>query len=162
MGNSTSNSLHESKANQPVEATAVSTPAGTASRYSFWSKHKTLINFWLDVGLLILLLIQAWCLTIVALVFPRNDLHSTIWGGTAADWLDTLFAVFCVFGVAATLHVMLHWSWICGTISTRLLGRKAGKDDGTQTLIGVGFLILLLHGLGAAILAAKVSLVLAQ
>lgn len=134
------------------------TAAAAPSRSSFWTRHKTLINFWLDAVLLLLFLVQAWLLTVVALVFPRGDLRSTIWGAGFADWLDGLFVIFCTFGVGVTLHVMLHWTWICGTIATRLLGRKASKDDGTQTLLGVGFLIVLLHGLGAAILAARLSL----
>ncbi|HET6425185.1 MAG TPA: hypothetical protein VFG20_15970 [Planctomycetaceae bacterium] len=129
------------------------------ARGTFWSRHKTLVNFWLDCSLMMLFLVQSWLVTVVTLVFPRGGNGGTIWGATAGDWLDALFVTSCVFAVGVVLHVMLHWSWICGTISMKLLGRKAGKDDGTQTLIGVGFLILLLHILGAAILAAKVGLV---
>jgi hypothetical protein len=134
---------------------SVSPPA----RASFWSRHKTLVNFWLDCTLMILFLVQSWLLAIVALVFPRSSHGWTLWGANAGDWLDALFMTSCAFAVGIVLHVMLHWSWVCGTISTKLLGRKAGKDDGTQTLIGVGFLILLLHILGAAVLAAKVGLI---
>lgn len=131
----------------------------TVSRSSFWNRHKTIINFWLDAVLLVLFLIQAWLLTVVALVFPRDSNASTIWGLTVSDWLDSLFATFCVFSIGVVVHVMFHWNWVCGTIVTKLLRRKAGKDDGTQTLIGVGFLIVLLHILGAAVLAARVSIV---
>lgn len=118
-----------------------------------------MINFWLDVVLLVLFLIQAWMLTVLAVVFPRGGVGWTIWGATVSDWLDGLFTTFCIFAVAVVVHVMLHWTWICGTISTRLLGWKMGKDDGSQTLIGVGCLIFLLHAFGAAVLAAKVYLV---
>lgn len=137
------------------ERPAVSSP----SRGSFWSRHKTLVNFWLDATLMVLFLAQSWLLTVLTLVFPRSGVGWTIWGGNAGDWLDALFFTSCVFAVGVVLHVMLHWSWVCGTISTKLLGRKAAKDDGTQTLIGVGFLMLLLHILGIAVLAAKVGLV---
>lgn len=142
----------------PLPATLVR-PTASAPRSSFWTQHKTLINFWLDVVLLVLFLIQAWLLTVLAVVFPRGGVGWTIWGATASDWLDGLLTTFCTFAVAVVVHVMLHWTWICGTVATRLLGRKAGKDDGSLTLIGVGFLILLLHAFGAAVLAARVYLV---
>jgi len=130
-----------------------------ASRSSFWNRHKTVINFWLDVALLVLFMLQAWMLTVLSVVFPRGSTGSMIWGLSASDWLDSLFATFCVFAVGVVVHVMFHWNWICGTVATKLLGRKAGKDDGSQTLIGVGFLIVLLHLFGAAVLAARVSIV---
>lgn len=131
----------------------------SAVRGSFWTRHKTVINFWLDVTLLVLFLVMAWLLTVLAVVFPRGVTGWTVWGHTFSDWLDALFATFCVFTVGVVLHVMLHWTWVCGTVTTRLLGRKATKDDGTQTLIGVGFLILLLHLFGAAVFVARVLLV---
>lgn len=146
----------------PAETTPSTEPTWTAdplSRSTFWSRHKTLINFWLDVLLLVLFLLQAWMLTVLAIIFPRGTTAARIWGLTAADWLDSLFATFGVFSVGIVVHVMFHWTWICGTVATKLLRRKAGKDDGSQTLIGVGFLIVLLHVFGAAVLAARVALV---
>jgi hypothetical protein len=130
------------------------------SRSSFWSRHKTLINFWLDTLLLVLFLAQGWMLTVVQVVFPRGGGEEwTVWGATMLDWLDRLFATFCVFSVGVVLHVMLHWQWVCGTVSTRLLGWKAKKDDGSQTLLGVGLLIVLLHVFAAGVLAARLCLV---
>lgn len=130
------------------------------ARSSFWNRHKTLINFWLDTTLLVLFVLQGWMLTVVQVVFPRGSGDQwTIWGATALDWLDRLFATFCVFSVGVLLHVMLHWSWVCGTVSTRILGRKARKDDGTQTLLGVGLLVVLLHLFAAGVLAARWGLV---
>lgn len=142
-----------------VEINEVDPSPAVVARGTFWSRHKTLVNFWLDSLLLFLFLVQSWLLTVVTLVFPRGRSSGMIWGANVGDWLDALFLASCIFAVGIVLHVMLHWSWICGTISTKLLGRKAGKDDGTQTLIGVGFLIFLLHLFGAAVLAAKVGLV---
>lgn len=136
--------------------TASTTPSAVSS---LWSRHRTLINFWLDTLLLVLFVLQSAMLGVLVLVFPRGVAQATIWGATAADWLEGLFVVWCTFAVGIVLHVMLHWGWICGTVATKLLGRKAGKDDGSQTLIGVGLLIFLLHLVGAFVLAAKVSLV---
>lgn len=132
---------------------------GRAANGSMWSRHKTLVNFSLDAVLLVVFLVMAWLMAVLVLVFPRGSVRDTIWGATASEWQDALFAVFCVFGVGVVVHVMLHWGWICGTVSTKLLGRKASKDDGSQTLIGVGFLMFLLHILGAAVLAARISMV---
>lgn len=132
----------------------------SAARGTFWSRHQTIINFWLDVSLLILFVVQGWMFAVLHVVFPRGAGSDwKIWGATPLDWSESLFGVFCVFSIAIVLHVMLHWNWICAVITTRLLGRKASKDDGSQTLIGVGVLVALGHLLAAGILAAKVGLV---
>ena len=126
---------------------------------TFWSRHLTMINFWLDVLLLIGFLIQAWIIAVLQIVFPRGSGPEwKVWGGTATVWSDSLCGVYCVFAVGVVVHLMLHWSWICGVVSTRLLGRKADKDDGSQTLIGVGIIVLLLHLLMVGILAARMAL----
>lgn len=128
-------------------------------RGSWWSRHSTIINFWLDAILLVLFMIQAWLFAVIHVVFPRGaGSEWKIWGATPLDWAEALFAVYCVFGLAIVVHVMFHWSWICGVISTRLLQRKARKDDGSQTLIGVGVIVVLAHLLIAGILIAKVGL----
>lgn len=157
---SSSSQIESSEESRPVQRPELLKQVGDSSerRSSWWSSHKTLINFWLDVLLMVLFLVQAWMLTVVSLVFPRNPTGATIWGATSADWLDVLFVLFCVFSVSVVVHVMFHWSWICGTVETRLLGRKASRDDGSQTLIGVALLIFLLHVFGAAVLITKLSL----
>lgn len=147
---------------QPGETSIESTPRlPTASRRgSFWARHSTIINFWLDVCLLVLFVIQAWLFLVLHIVFPRGaGSNWKIWGATPLDWSETLCATFCVFAVGIVIHIMLHWTWICGVVATRLLGRKLGKDDGSHTLIGVGLIVLLVHLLAAGILVTKVALV---
>ncbi|GIX05557.1 MAG: hypothetical protein KatS3mg114_1426 [Planctomycetaceae bacterium] len=138
----------------------VETPmvASSSSRSSFWSRYLVLINFWLDACLLLLFLVQCWILTVLVAVFPRGELRATVWGQPFYVWLDALGSVMGVFALGIVLHVMLHWSWVCGTFVTRLCGRRAPRDDGTHTLIGVGLLVLLVHFLAAAVLAARVGL----
>lgn len=144
-----------SKPEPPVMATAEHPPRG-----SFWSRHKTLINFWLDMALAVLFLIQAWLMIVLQYIFPRSVLRTwTIWGATEDDFRDLLFGVFCVFSLGIVVHVMLHWDWVCATVSTRLLKRKASKDDGSLTLIGVGILIGMIHLIIVGVLAARVFLV---
>lgn len=136
-----------------------SSPSERPQRGSFWSRHSTIINFWLDAILLVLFMLQAWILAVLHVVFPRGAGSDwTIWGATPLDWSEALLAVYCVFGFAIVVHVMFHWSWICGVVTTRLLGWKARKDDGSQTLIGVGVIVVLVHLLFAGILIAKVGL----
>ncbi len=110
--------------------------------------------------LAIIFLVQAWMLAVLHVVFPRgagNDWK--IWGATPLDWSEALFTLYCVFSVGVIVHVMFHWAWICGVVATRLLGRKAGRDDGTHTLIGVGVIVFLIHLLMGGILVARMALV---
>jgi len=131
-----------------------------APRGTFWSRHSTIVNFWLDVVLLVLFMIQAWMLAVLHVVFPRGaGAEWRIWGMTPLDWSEALFTTYCIFAVGIVVHVMFHWPWICGVVATRLFGRKAGKDDGSHTLIGVGVIVVLVHLLVIGILAAKVGLV---
>ena len=130
------------------------------SRGTFWNRHSTIINFWLDVLLLVLIMIQAWIFAVLHVVFPRGAGPDwKIWGATPLDWSEALFTTFCVFSMAIVVHVMLHWTWICGVVSTKVLHRKASKDDGSHTLIGVGLIVLLVHLLALGILVAKVGMV---
>ena len=126
---------------------------------SWWSSHSTIINFWLDVLLGIIFFVQGWMLAVIRFVFPRGaGPEWKVWGATLLDWNEALSVVYCVFSVGIMLHVMLHWTWVCGVISTKLLGKKATKDDGTQTLIGVGLIALMVHLLIGGILVAKAGL----
>lgn len=132
----------------------------TSPARNFWGRYSTIINFWLDTLLAIIFLVQAWMLAVLHVVFPRgagNDWK--IWGATPLDWSEALFTLYCVFSVGVIVHVMFHWAWICGVVATRLLGRKAGRDDGTHTLIGVGVIVFLIHLLMGGILVARMALV---
>lgn len=141
-----------------VEPALVERP--TAPKGTVWSRYNTIINFWLDVLLLILFMVQAWMFAVLHVVFPRGAGSDwTIWGATPLDWSEALFLTFCVFAAAIVLHVMFHWAWICGVVATRLMRRKAGKDDGTHTLIGVGLLVFLVHVIIVGILVTRIGLV---
>jgi len=129
-------------------------------RGTFWNRHSTLINFWLDVLLLVVFMVQGLMFAVIHVVFPRGaGSEWTIWGATPLDWSEALYYTFCVFSVLIVLHVMFHWAWVCGVVATRFLGRKPGKDDGSHTLIGVLFLVFLVHVLLVGILIANMSVV---
>ena len=82
-----------------------------------------------------------------------------VWGATPLDWSEALFTTYCIFAIAVVVHVMFHWTWICGVVATRFFHCKPGKDDGSHTLIGVSLLVFLVHLLVIGILATKVGLV---
>lgn len=150
----TNKTVLEKRIDDQSKRAASNTPKG-----SFWSRHSAIINFWLDVALLVLFLVQAWMFAVLHVVFPRGaGPQYRIWGLTPLDWSESLFATFCIFAVAIVLHVMFHWAWICGIVTTRILHQKARKDDGSHTLIGVGLGVLLIHLLVIGILVAKVSM----
>lgn len=147
----------------PAEDVSVNQPARVpivADRNTFWNRHSTMFNFWLDALLLILFVIQGWIFAVLHVVFPRGaGSEWKIWGATPLDWSEALFITYCVFSVAIVLHVMFHWAWVCGVVATRFFGKKPGKDDGSHTLIGVGVLVFLVHVILIGVLIAKVSLV---
>lgn len=149
---------------KPGEDSSETPPQNHATnRGSFWSRHSTIINFWLDVLLAALFLIQAWMFAVIHYAFPRGaGAEWRIWGGSPLDWSESLLAVFCVFAFAVVLHVMLHWEWICGVIAARILGGKASRDDGSHTLIGVALLIGLIHIVIVGALLAKISIIAAK
>lgn len=120
---------------------------------------RTGVNFLLDALLLVLFLLLAWMHLVLRFVFPRAaDVDGwTLWGRRYEDWLATEFNLFSAFAFAVLLHVMLHWSWVCGVVGTRLSrwrGRALRIDDASQTIYGVAFLVGLLNVLGLAIAAA--------
>lgn len=127
-----------------------------------WSK--TTINFWLDALLLILFLVLCWSAVIVRYVFPpalRSE-GWTLWGYDYQTWSDIQFASLCVLTAGILVHVMLHWTWICGVVAKYLRKKEDGKpeplDSGTRTLWGVGLLIVILNVLGLGIAIAALTI----
>jgi len=118
---------------------------------------KTIVNFCLDVTLLVLFVVLAWISAVLRFAFPAQADASgwMLWSYDVVDWRDAQFNVLCLFGAAIVLHVMLHWSWVTGVLNQRVFKRQAIPANGVDTLIGVGLLALILHLLGAGILIAR-------
>lgn len=121
---------------------------------------KTILNFWLDVGLLFTFLSLCTVSAILQFVFPMGPAAAgwKLWGLSYVAWRDGQFLILSIFAAEVLLHVMLHWSWICGVVSTRMLGRKLSADDGSRTLWGVALLIALLHLAGGVVAAAYLTI----
>ncbi len=121
---------------------------------------KTDINFWLDTFLLLAFTILCWITIILRYVFPPATKAEgwKLWGLDYLAWSDLQFAVLCVMAASILLHVMLHWSWVCGVVNGWVRKRQAApgpkQDNGTRTLWGVALLIALCNIVGVGIAAA--------
>ena len=131
---------------------------------TFLSRHQTIINFWLDSLLLLNFLLLVWVSVIVQFIFPPATTASgyTLWGMAVGGWMDIQFGVLAIFCLGILLHLMMHWSWVCGVLSTRFMrtwnGKKRVMDDGQRTILGVGLMIVLLNIMGLGIAAAALAM----
>jgi hypothetical protein len=123
---------------------------------------RTILNFWLDLLLLITFLALLWTAFVLRFVFPpaMSAEGWRLWGQSYDQWYGLLFGILCVLAGGVLLHVMLHWSWVCGVITSKLWRSKAKKawSEGEQTLIGVGFMVVLINLLGVAFAAASLMI----
>jgi hypothetical protein len=121
---------------------------------------RTVINFLLDTTLLVTFCALIFTSVIVRFIFPPGpDARGwLLWGLSYDQWATVQFVAVAFLALGILLHVMLHWSWICGVIATRTArDKKVRIDEGTQTLYGVALLIVLLNVLGLAIAIAALS-----
>lgn len=118
------------------------------------------VNFLLDSLLLIMFSALMATSVIVRFVFPPGPDAAgwLLWGYTYHAWCTWQFALIAALALGILVHVMLHWSWVCGIAVTQFLRNKRAKlDDGTQTIVGVGFLIVLLNLIGLVVAAAALG-----
>lgn len=119
------------------------------------------LNFLLDTLLLIVFMLLAWCSTIVRFVFPSGPMAAgwTLWSKDYVAWSTFQYNLICVLAFGILIHVMLHWNWVCGIVSTSLSrNRKVPIDDGTKTIYGVGLLIVILLIIGFGVAAAALMI----
>jgi hypothetical protein len=133
-------------------------PPRAKSKFSW-----TMVNFWLDGTLLIVFLSLIWVTTIIRFIFPPASAAQgwMLWGYDVDAWMEWQFALTAVFSLGILVHLMLHWSWVCGVFFSRIWRRKkadAMPDDGTRTIYGVGLMIVLLNLLGLLIAAAVLGI----
>ena len=122
---------------------------------------RTLINLLLDSLLFATFAVLVWSSIIIRFVFPpgtsANDWR--LWGQGYNWWMNLQFATVAILALGVLIHVMLHWSWVCGVVAMRLArAKKVRLDDGMQTIYGVGLLIVIFNLLGLAIAAAILSI----
>lgn len=124
---------------------------------------RTEINLLLDLVLLLLFVAVCTCAVILQFVFPTEKHEGwLLWSRSFSDWSRYQFTLLAGMALAVLLHIMLHWSWICGVVSSRCgdktTRKTAANDDPNRTLWGVGLLIVIVNILGAIIAAAALSI----
>lgn len=114
------------------------------------------INFWLDAFLLLVTFVLGGVSAMIRIVFPAPTRAQgwVLWGWNIDQWYDVQFACLCILGLGVLVHVTLHWNWVCGVVATQILKTQERLDDSMKTIYGVGFLIVLLHLIGAAVILA--------
>ena len=125
---------------------------------------RTDVNFLLDALLLLLFVALCICSVILEFVFPAGTQADgwLLWNSSFNEWSRFRFYILASMAAAVVLHVMLHWSWVCGVLSSRLRSKSNQKspahDDPSRTLWGVGLLIVIVNLMGAIIAAAALTI----
>lgn len=121
---------------------------------------RTDVNFWLDATLLVIFLLVVWSSVVVRLVFPPGTQADgwMLWNWDYDQWCGLQFALVCALALTVLVHVMLHWTWVCGVVASRLGRRAPGREDATRTLWGVGLLIVVINLVGVAIALAALMI----
>lgn len=122
------------------------------------------INFIVDSILLAAFLFVLCAAAIVQFVFPGAGASNgvALWGYGFDGWIRILTGSLAVFGLLVLLHLILHWSWVCSFVSSRLskaLDRRLTVTESAKTLWGVGTLIVVLTIMGAVVAAAEFCIV---
>lgn len=120
-----------------------------------WRIPRALVNFWLDAALMLNFVVLSVTAVIVQFVFPPGVSAKgwRLWTFDYGQWCGFQFFLLSLLGVGVVVHIMLHWSWVCGIVARRILGESRVPDSGLQTLYGVALLIILLLG-GAVVTGA--------
>ncbi|HCP13194.1 MAG TPA: hypothetical protein DIT89_12745 [Planctomycetaceae bacterium] len=107
---------------------------------------RALVNFALDMLLLLLFVVLSLVSVIVQFVFPpgvsAKGWH--LWGLNFGQWCGLQFGLLSVLGFGIVVHVMLHWTWICSVLARQILRQRDVPDNGLRTVYGVALLIGLL------------------
>jgi len=119
------------------------------------------VNFLLDTLLLIVFCTLMAVAVIVRFVFPPGPDAAgwQLWGYGYHAWCTFQFGLVAALALGILIHLMLHWNWVCSIAVTQFTRSKRVKiDDGTQTIVGVGLLIVLLNLLGLTIAVAALTI----
>jgi hypothetical protein len=116
----------------------------------------SVINFWIDALLLVLLSALGWVSATLQVAFPAPTTAAgwTLWGLTYDQWRDVQFGSLCLLALCVVVHVMMHWNWVCSVIATQIVRARQRPDEGMQTIYGVATLIAILHMIAAGVIAA--------
>ncbi|MFV0444033.1 MAG: DUF4405 domain-containing protein [Planctomycetaceae bacterium] len=139
---------------EAADAPSVAVSGGQRRRHT---PRWTVINYWVDLVLLVIFIKMLFATGVVYFVFPAGPraFECQLWGLDFNSWRDLQFAAIAVLAGGVVLHLMLHWNWLCSITNTHVFDRPPGRDDGSRTLLGVGLLVAVLHILGIGLLTAS-------
>lgn len=124
---------------------------------------RSAVNFLVDFSLLVFLCTVLWISAVIHFVFPPGAQTDgwLLWGADYDRWQFVQVIALSAFALNVLLHLILHWTWICGFLTSRMskkLGRRIAWDEGIKTLYGVGSLICVLTVLGSLLLVAELQI----
>lgn len=117
---------------------------------------RTLLNFWLDVALFLVVTFVLWVSAMMQVVFPAPTAAEgwTLWGLSFNQWRNAQFFSLCLCALLALEHIVLHWNWVCSVIATQVLRVKKRPDEGNQALYGIAtFIGIMVLALGSILVA---------
>lgn len=125
------------------------------------------INFFVDCSLALLLISLLAVSGVVHFIFPAPTVAAgwTLWGLGLDAWSRIQLFALAAFALNVLLHLILHWSWVCGFLAarwSRRTGHRAQVHDSAMTLYGVATLIAALTLLGTFLLAAELAVIAPQ
>lgn len=124
------------------------------------SKRPTAIfNFWVDVALGLSVLSLTWVSAMMQVTFPAPTAAGgwVLWGWNYDQWRNLQFGLLCLSVLLALEHVVLHWPWVCGVITTKILKLKNRPDEANQAMYGIAFFFCIVLVLKAATILAVFS-----
>ena len=111
---------------------------------------RTSVNFWLDLATLLVMIGLAATGGIIHFVLPAGTGRSlSLFGLDRHEYGDVHFYLAVTVAALLVLHVLLHWSWVCGVV-----GRAFGNPEPSRrarTTWGVVVLCFIALFLGAGL-----------
>lgn len=109
--------------------------------------RRTTLNFWLDLFSLLVMTGLATTGGLIHFVLPPGTGHFHLLFGLGRHDFGQIHFYFAVAAIALlALHVLLHWSWICGvvgkTVGNTVPSRRARMAWGMLLLCGVALLLV--------------------
>lgn len=134
-------------------------PSGVATRPRR-GLSPSAVNFILDSIMLVAFMAVPIVTAIVQVILPEptRAAGASLWGLNYAGWIKILSGTIVVFAVLILIHLILHWNWVCGFVTSRLskaLNRRVAMTESTRTLWGVSVLIVVLTLMGIVVAAAE-------
>jgi hypothetical protein len=119
------------------------------------------INFCLDALLLVLFVMLISSSAVLQFIFPPATQADgwQLWGMDYDAWHRVQTVCLGAMALAVLFHLILHWTWACGFLASRLsriAGRQLSTNEATRTVYGVATLAMLLMLMGVMLTVGKI------